>query len=623
MAAINANIVVDTTTLTVSPTTNNLGVTVEPINLNVYSGAFAPAGGSQGQLQYNNIGALDGVANTSVANGNITFTNLSNVKIDGGTNAYYLQTDGAGNLTWAAGGTPTGSGVPSGANTLIQLSDGSGAFDSGPGFSFDKASNIFSAPDRIIAAGNIETTGGFFVGDGGGLSNIAGGTKILNGTSNVNIPVTDGNISMSVNSTVDVVLVKASDVEINATVTAPAFTANTGVFTGDGGGLSNIAAANVVGLSLSEIANGTSNVDIATADGDVVVSVGGTSNVASFFTGGANVNGDLNVVSDITSTAGMFTGDGGGLSNIPAANVTGLSLSSIANGTSNVDIATADGNITMGVNGVADRLVVSDTGMHVSGAANINVLNVASINYPNTGQVFKTIIGNGSNGSNTHGTAYGYNAKAEGNYSTAIGSGAEVQSSEANGTAVGYNASAGGIGGVAIGYSAHGTGTTGIRNTSLGTNAGWGTTTGDSWDYGIAVGYKSAGRRRGDSTVAVGSFAGSENVDTPNNQGQADGAVAMGYRAGYDGQENYATAVGYQAGDTDQGANAVAIGKLAGYQTQAANSICINATGAALTTSTTDTFNVKPVRNAGASGLPTGFFQVAYNPTTGEFVYYS
>jgi hypothetical protein len=250
MAAINANIVVESTNLTVTPTTTNLGVTVDPINLNVYTGAFAPAGGSQGQLQYNDIGALQGVANTNVdANGNVIFSNLSNVKIDGGTNAYYLQTDGTGNLTWAAGGTPTGSGVPSGANTLIQLSDGSGAFDSGPGFSFDKASNIFTVP------GNVVTTG-VFVGDGYGISNIASANivglavpEIENGTSNVNIPVTDGNISMSVNSTVDVVLVKTTGIEVDGTVTASAITANTGditatagVFNGDGGGLSNVTA---------------------------------------------------------------------------------------------------------------------------------------------------------------------------------------------------------------------------------------------------------------------------------------------------------------------------------------------------------------------------------------------
>jgi hypothetical protein len=29
------------------------------------------------------------------------------------------------------------------------------------------------------------------------------------------------------------------------------------------------------------------------------------------------------------------------------------------------------------------------------------------------------------------------------------------------------------------------------------------------------------------------------------------------------------------------------------------------------------------IRNGGVSGLPAGFFQLAYNPTTGEIVYYT
>ncbi len=29
------------------------------------------------------------------------------------------------------------------------------------------------------------------------------------------------------------------------------------------------------------------------------------------------------------------------------------------------------------------------------------------------------------------------------------------------------------------------------------------------------------------------------------------------------------------------------------------------------------------IRNGGASGLPAGFYQMAYNPTTGEIVYYT
>jgi len=120
-------------------------------------------------LQYYATGdVFGGIANSNVdAGGNLVFTNLSNLKIAGGTSAYYLQTDGTGNLTWAAGGTPTGNGVPSGANTQIQLSDGSGGFDSGAGFTFDKASNILSVPGNVVSTG-------IFTGDAGGLSNVIG-----------------------------------------------------------------------------------------------------------------------------------------------------------------------------------------------------------------------------------------------------------------------------------------------------------------------------------------------------------------------------------------------------------------------------------------------------------------
>ena len=73
------------------------------------------AGGNNTQIQYNNTGVLDGsntftfnnstntvtVANidtTAVANLN----NVSNVRIGGGTTGFVLQTDGTGNLSWAA-----------------------------------------------------------------------------------------------------------------------------------------------------------------------------------------------------------------------------------------------------------------------------------------------------------------------------------------------------------------------------------------------------------------------------------------------------------------------------------------------------------------------------------------
>ena len=662
MPAINANIVVEQTTLTLSPTTTQIGVTVDPINLGIYTTSPTPVGGSIGQLQYNVNGAqFGGVANTSVANGNVTFTNLSNVKIDGGTNAYYLQTDGTGNLTWAAGGTPTGSGVPAGANTQIQLSDGSGSFASGAGFTFDNASNVFSTPGQAVFAGNVDSTSGIFNGDGYGLSNIAVANivglavpKIENGTSNVNIPVTDGNISMSVNSTVDVVLVKTTGVEVDGTVTASAITANTGditatvgVFNGDGGGISNIQPGNIVGLSLSQIANGTSNVEIATVDGNVDFTVG-SANVARMSTTGdpypgvLAVNGNITAQNDIESiggnivaTAGQFVGDGGGLSNIASANIVGLTVSTISNGTSNINIVTADGNITFGVNS-DDIMEISETGIDIYDinptegidflrAPNVNAtlksLAVETINYPSNGQVFKTVLGNGATASNTGGTAYGHNSSASGSNSVAIGR--QSSTSGANAVSIGWLAAAKDDS-TSVGYGAGTGGLVGLRITAIGQQAGIPSNlNAQSFNHGTAVGFRAGHAYQGQSTTAVGAFAGGENYDTSNDLGQNTGATAVGYRAGYDGQNEYATAIGYGAGDTNQGNYSVAVGYRAGYQNQANNSIVLNATSGALTTATTDTFVVKPVRNAGASGLPAGFQQVAYNPTTGEFVYYS
>jgi len=170
MPEITANIVVEPIQLSVTETTQNLDVVVDSTNLSIYTATgIAKPAGNVGELQYHANGEVFGaIANTSVdANGNLVFTNVANLKIVGGASAYYLQTDGTGNLTWATGGTPTGNGVPSGANTLIQFSDGSGSFDSAAGFTYDKATNILNVPGNVVSTG-------LFIGDAGGLSNIVG-----------------------------------------------------------------------------------------------------------------------------------------------------------------------------------------------------------------------------------------------------------------------------------------------------------------------------------------------------------------------------------------------------------------------------------------------------------------
>ena len=110
MAEINANIVVEPINLSVVQDATNLGVTVEPTSLNLYT-TVALAGGSPTELLYNNNGQISGVPITTFDGDNITLGDVSNVKIGGGTNTYFLQTDGAGTIGWAPGTVSANTGM--------------------------------------------------------------------------------------------------------------------------------------------------------------------------------------------------------------------------------------------------------------------------------------------------------------------------------------------------------------------------------------------------------------------------------------------------------------------------------------------------------------------------------
>jgi hypothetical protein len=128
---------------------------------------------------------------------------------------------------------------------------------------------------------------------------------------------------------------------------------------------------------------------------------------------------------------------------------------------------------------------------------------------------------------------------------------------------------------------------------------------------------------QGLGAIGIGAYAGQTT------QGQT--AVAIGYSAGQNIQGASAVAIGQNAGQGNQGANAIAIGAIAGNANQAVNSIVINATGTALQNTTANSLVIKPVRQVTstnawtnpANTLPTGFFFTAYNPTTGELIYWS
>ena len=128
-------------------------------------------GSSNSQIIFNDYGNTTGNANLTFNKSTGTLTTValslsgianlgsnSNVKIQGGSSGQYLQTDGAGNLSWAAGGGG-GSGSPGGVDTQVQFND-AGSFGGNSGFTFNKTTGIFTAS--------------YVAGNGNGLSNIQG-----------------------------------------------------------------------------------------------------------------------------------------------------------------------------------------------------------------------------------------------------------------------------------------------------------------------------------------------------------------------------------------------------------------------------------------------------------------
>ena len=188
---------------------------------------------------------------------------------------------------------------------------------------------------------------------------------------------------------------------VSGTTTGAAFTANTGVFTGNGNGLSSLVGANVTGaVSFATTANSVAgaNVSGTVANATYAVTAGTANSVA-----GANVSGQVgnalvagtvytnaqpNITSvgtltslgvsgnitaaNITANTGVFTGNGNGLSSLVGANVTGT----VANATYAVTAGTANAVAGANVSGQVANALVAGT---VYTAAQSNITSVGTL----------------------------------------------------------------------------------------------------------------------------------------------------------------------------------------------------------------------------------------------------
>ena len=316
-------------------------------------GGNGTPGGTNTQLQFNNNGSFAGIPNVTW-NGNIlSLGNVSALSIGGGVDGYFLQTDGAGNLTWAAGGSG-GNGSPGGSNTQVQFND-AGIFGGDVDFTYNKNTNVLTVGN--IVAGNVNAT---HSGSGAGLTNIPG-ANVTGTVPNATYAVSAGFATAASTATSAVSAVSATNA---GTVTT--------------GAQPNITSVGTL-TSLSVSGNITA----------------------------ANVNGG-NLV-----TANFFSGDGGLLTNI-TANGSTYSNSNVAaylpTYTGNVGAGNVNATGTVYTSGISSTGLASLTILNVSTTANLGAVGNITITGGSNGQVLTT---NGS-GNLTWQTATGGNGSPGG-----------------------------------------------------------------------------------------------------------------------------------------------------------------------------------------------------------------
>ena len=274
----------------------------------------------------------------------------------------------AGTVTTAAQpnitsvGTLTGLGV-NGTITAVNITANTGVFaGSGANLTTLNASNISSgtlAQARLanasVTLGSTALTLGSTVTTVAGLSSVTSTTFVgaLTGAA-----TTAGTVTTAAQPNITSVGTLTS-LNSSGTITAPAFTANTGVFTGNGSGLSAIAGANVTGTVASATAATTAGT-VTTAAQPNITSVG--------------------TLTSLTATGNIA---GGNLTTTGVLSVTGTGVSSIAGNldmTSNTIINLAT---PTNANDAATKQYVDDVaqGLHTHdscNAATATTLSVAS-----------------------------------------------------------------------------------------------------------------------------------------------------------------------------------------------------------------------------------------------------
>jgi len=308
--------------------------------------------------------------------GNVALGAVANVHITGGTNGYYLQTDGSGNLVWAA--VPTGTGISNGnSNVAIPVANGNVNITAAGNTVFVATGTGANVTGTLGISANLSALGvltdNLYYANGTpwDLQEAAGANTEIqfnNGTNN--------NFGASANFTFNN---STNLLTVTGNIAGTNIYANSGIIgaqtlKGEGGNISNIQGGNVSGTVSSATTAGTvttaaqpnitsvgtltaltvtgnisgGNISTSGAGGNITLSGGNITGAnvisANLFTGTLTTNAQPNITSvgtlsaldvtgNITSgnvyanagTIGALTlkGEGGNISNIAAGNITG------------------------------------------------------------------------------------------------------------------------------------------------------------------------------------------------------------------------------------------------------------------------------------------------------------
>ncbi len=338
--------------------------TTQVANLNA---ATAGAATNSAALQQNTSSATTvyPTFTTSSANGNSSA--VINTSISANlANGAIVATTFVGNVSGNISGTLTAPG----SNTQVIFNDDGNA-NATSGLTFNKSTNLLTVTGNV-SGGNLTTAGALSVTGNANTGNLGTTTAIIttgnittintglvqNGNSNIAITA-NANITFTAKSNATMVV---SDTGANITGTANV-SGNANV--GNLGTTTLVATTgNITTINSGLLQNGTSNVVVTAAGGNVTLGVAGTARITATSTG-ANINGTLGVsgnanVGNLGTTTAIIT----------TGNITTINTGLVQNGNSNIAI-TANANITFTAKSNA-TLVVSDTGANIAGTANVS-----------------------------------------------------------------------------------------------------------------------------------------------------------------------------------------------------------------------------------------------------------